>query len=885
MVNPIKKWVESDKREVKRMSKTADKVAAYADEYAKLSDADLQAKTPEFKARLQQGETLDDILPEAFATAREGAKRVLGLYPFYVQIIGGITLHEGNIAEMKTGEGKTLTATLPVYLNALTGKGVHVVTVNEYLSQRDATEMGRLYNWLGLSVGLNLNSKSPDEKREAYNCDITYSTNSELGFDYLRDNMVVYQEQMVQRPLNYAIVDEVDSILIDEARTPLIISGQAEQSTALYLRADRFAKSLVPDDYKIDWPTKTIGLTESGIRKGEKTFGLKNLYDIDNTLLNHHIDQALRANFIMDKDKDYVVTNKKVMIVDSFTGRVMEGRRFSDGLHQAIEAKEGVPIQDETKTMANITYQNFFRMYDKLAGMTGTAKTEEEEFREIYNMAVIVIPTNKPVARVDHPDKLYINLKSKFNAVVDDIKKRHAKGQPILVGTVAVETSEYLSQRLDKEHIPHAVLNAKNHAKEAEIIAKAGQRGAVTIATNMAGRGTDIMLGGNWQSDVAKLENPTPENIEKTKQAWQIRHEEVIALGGLYILGTERHESRRIDNQLRGRAGRQGDPGVSRFYLSLEDSLMRIFASERVGNMMRKFGMKEGEAIEHSLVTKMIANAQKKVESHNFDIRKQLLEFDDVANDQRRAIYTQRNELLDVDDISDTITNIRSDVLNSVINSYIPPQSLEELWDVPGLQQRLSDDFLLDLPIAEWLEKEPNLYEETLRERILAAAIDAYKAKEEIIGSESLRSFEKMVMLQTLDSMWKEHLAAMDYLRQGIHLRGYAQKDPKQEYKRESFSMFSSMLESLKYEVIAILSKVQVRMPEEVEAIEQQRRLEAEKLARQQTLSHTEAENMLADKQDTGGTVVRTMRKIGRNELCPCGSGKKYKQCHGRLIQ
>lgn len=622
MANILKKWVESDNREVKRMSKIADQVDAYADEMAALPDEKLQAKTPEFKKRLKQGETLDDILPEAFAVAREGAKRVLGLYPFYVQIIGAITLHEGNIAEMRTGEGKTLTATMPVYLNALEGKGVHVVTVNEYLSSRDATEMGELYNWLGLSVGLNLNSLSPEEKRAAYQADITYSTNSELGFDYLRDNMVVYKEQMTQRPLNYAIVDEVDSILIDESRTPLIISGQAEKSTALYIRTDRFVKKLKEEeDYKIDLQTKTISLTEQGIRKAEKNFGLDNLYDADNMALTHHLDQALRANYIMLKDIDYVVQDSKVMIVDSFTGRVMEGRRYSDGLHQAIEAKEGVEIQDETKTMANITYQNFFRMYNKLAGMTGTAKTEQEEFREIYNMQVITIPTNRPIARIDHPDLLYPTLKSKFKAVVADIKRRHEKGQPLLIGTVAVETSELLSKMLDREHIPHMVLNAKNHFKEAEIIMNAGQRGGVTIATNMAGRGTDIKLGPG-----------------------------VKEVGGLCVIGTERHESRRIDNQLRGRAGRQGDPGETQFYLSLEDTLMRRFGSDRIKALLDRMKVADDDAVIQSrMITRQVESAQKRVEGNNYDTRKNTLQYDDVMREQREVIYSQRMQVIDSD--------------------------------------------------------------------------------------------------------------------------------------------------------------------------------------------------------------------------------------------
>ncbi|RHW50142.1 preprotein translocase subunit SecA [Bombilactobacillus bombi] len=781
MGNPIKKWVESDKREVKRMGKIADKVTAYADEYAQLSDEDLKAKTPEFKARLQKGETLDDILPEAFATAREGAKRVLGLYPFYVQIIGGITLHEGNIAEMKTGEGKTLTATLPVYLNALTGKGVHVVTVNEYLSQRDATEMGRLYNWLGLSVGLNLNSKSPDEKREAYNCDITYSTNSELGFDYLRDNMVVYQEQMVQRPLNYAIVDEVDSILIDEARTPLIISGQAEQSTALYLRADHFVKTLVPDDYKIDWPTKTIGLTESGIRKGEKTFGLKNLYDIDNTLLNHHIDQALRANYIMDKDKDYVVTDKKIMIVDSFTGRVMEGRRFSDGLHQAIEAKEGVPIQDETKTMANITYQNFFRMYDKLSGMTGTAKTEEEEFREIYNMEVITIPTNKPIARVDHPDMLYLTIKSKFKAVVEDIKQRHAKGQPILVGTVAVETSEYLSQRLDEEHIPHAVLNAKNHAKEAEIIAKAGQRGAVTIATNMAGRGTDIKLGPG-----------------------------VRELGGLCVIGTERHESRRIDNQLRGRSGRQGDPGETIFYMSLEDDLMKRFGSERAKKWLENTkAYDEDTVIQSRMLSRQVESAQKRVEGNNYDTRKNTLQYDDVMREQREVIYKQRMQVITE---KQSLEKILLDMIKRTIRSQVDSRTNGDSknWDLDGIY-----DFAITAMISPKQLQRKDLdgkSQAEIYQLLDNFALDNYQQKQQQLqNDEQMLEFEKVVILRVVDEHWTNHIDEMDQLRQSIGLRGYGQMNPLVEYQEEGFRMFEQMIADIEYDVTRLFMKAEIR--------------------------------------------------------------------------
>lgn len=781
MVNPIKKWVESDKREVKRMGKIANKVEAYSDEYARLSDADLQAKTPALKGRLQNGETLDDILPEAFATVREAAKRVLGLYPFHVQIIGGITLHEGNIAEMKTGEGKTLTATLPVYLNALTGKGVHVVTVNEYLSSRDATEMGRLYNWLGLSVGLNLNSKNSDEKRAAYNCDITYSTNSELGFDYLRDNMVVYQEQMVQRPLNYAIVDEVDSILIDEARTPLIISGQAEQSTALYLRADRFVKSLKKDDYKIDWPTKSIVLTESGIQKGEKTFGLHNLYDIDNTLLNHHIDQSLRANYIMERDKDYVVSNKKVLIVDSFTGRVMEGRRFSDGLHQAIEAKEGVPIQDETKTMANITYQNFFRMYDKLAGMTGTAKTEEEEFREIYNMEVISIPTNKPIARIDHPDVLYPTLKAKFDAVVQDIKQRHAKGQPILVGTVAVETSEYLSERLTKENIPHAVLNAKNHAKEADIISRAGQRGAVTIATNMAGRGTDIKLGPG-----------------------------VKELGGLCVIGTERHESRRIDNQLRGRSGRQGDPGETIFYMSLEDDLMKRFGSERIKKVLSAMKVEDEDAVIQSrMISRQVEGAQKRVEGNNYDTRKNTLQYDDVMREQREVIYKQRMQVITAEhSLKDVLMGMIQRTIKSQVDSRTNGDPAN--WDLDGLY-----DFAITALVSPKELRRADLNGKSIPQlyRLFENFVqNNYQLKQNQLQNDAqMLEFEKVVILRVVDEHWTNHIDEMDQLRQSIGLRGYGQMNPLVEYQEEGFQKFEQMIADIEYDVTRLFMKAEIR--------------------------------------------------------------------------
>ncbi|EAY2676546.1 preprotein translocase subunit SecA, partial [Salmonella enterica subsp. enterica serovar Dublin] len=829
---------------------------------------------------------------------REASKRVFGMRHFDVQLLGGMVLNERCIAEMRTGEGKTLTATLPAYLNALTGKGVHVVTVNDYLAQRDAENNRPLFEFLGMTVGINMSGLPAPAKREAYNADITYGTNNEYGFDYLRDNMAFSPEERVQRKLHYALVDEVDSILIDEARTPLIISGPAEDSSEMYRKVDKIIPHLLRQEkedsdtfqgeghFSVDEKARQVNLTERGLVKIEELLvaeGImeegESLYSPSNIMLMHHVTAALRAHALFTRDVDYIVKDGEVIIVDEHTGRTMQGRRWSDGLHQAVEAKEGVDIQNENQTLASITFQNYFRLYEKLAGMTGTADTEAFEFSSIYKLDTVVVPTNRPMIRKDMPDLVYMTEAEKIQAIIEDIRERTAKGQPVLVGTISIEKSEVVSNELTKAGIKHNVLNAKFHAKEADIVAQAGYPAAVTIATNMAGRGTDIMLGGSWQAEVAELENPTPEQIAQIKADWQVRHDAVLASGGLHIIGTERHESRRIDNQLRGRAGRQGDAGSSRFYLSMEDALMRIFASDRVSGMMRKLGMKPGEAIEHPWVTKAIANAQRKVESRNFDIRKQLLEYDDVANDQRRAIYTQRNELLDVSDVSETINSIREDVFKATIDAHIPPQSLEEMWDIEGLQERLKNDFDLELPIKEWLDKEPELHEETLRERIYETALDVYKRKEEVVGAEMMRHFEKGVMLQTLDSLWKEHLAAMDYLRQGIHLRGYAQKDPKQEYKRESFSMFAAMLESLKYEVISTLSKVQVRMPEEVEAMEQQRREEAERLAQMQQLSHQtdESEAAAAIAAQTGD------RKVGRNDPCPCGSGKKYKACHGRL--
>ncbi|CAI1621005.1 preprotein translocase subunit SecA [Serratia quinivorans] len=886
-------------RTLRRMRKAVELINQMEPDMEKLSDDELKAKTNEFRARLEKGEELENLLPEAFAVVRESSKRVFGMRHFDVQLLGGMVLNDRCIAEMRTGEGKTLTATLPAYLNALSGRGVHVVTVNDYLAQRDAENNRPLFEFLGLSIGINLPGMPAPAKREAYAADITYGTNNEYGFDYLRDNMAFSPEERVQRKLHYALVDEVDSILIDEARTPLIISGPAEDSSEMYIRVNKLIPQLIRQEkedsdsfqgeghFSVDEKARQVHLTERGLILIEEMLmeaGImdegESLYSPTNIMLMHHVTAALRAHVLFTRDVDYIVKDGEVIIVDEHTGRTMQGRRWSDGLHQAVEAKEGVEIQNENQTLASITFQNYFRLYEKLAGMTGTADTEAFEFSSIYKLDTIVVPTNRPMIRKDMPDLVYMTELEKIGAIIEDIRERTVNGQPVLVGTISIEKSEVVSRELTKAGIEHKVLNAKFHAMEADIVAQAGQSSAVTIATNMAGRGTDIVLGGSWQAEIEQLEDPTEEQIAEIKAAWKIRHDAVLAAGGLHIIGTERHESRRIDNQLRGRSGRQGDAGSSRFYLSMEDALMRIFASDRVSSMMRKLGMKEGEAIEHPWVTKAIANAQRKVESRNFDIRKQLLEYDDVANDQRRAIYSQRNELLDVSDVSETITSIREDVFKTTIDGYIQPESLEEEWDIEGLTERLKNDFDLDMPIAEWLDKEPQLHEETLRERILEKAKEEYQRKEEVVGVEMMRNFEKGVMLQTLDSLWKEHLAAMDYLRQGIHLRGYAQKDPKQEYKRESFNMFATMLESLKHEVISVLSKVQVRMPEEVEALELQRREEAERLAKQQQLSHYEENALVTEDPNAPATAER---KVGRNDPCPCGSGKKYKQCHGRL--
>lgn len=892
-------------RTLRRLRKIVKEINNYEPTFEALSDEELKAKTVEFRERLDKGETLDQLLPEAFATVREASKRVYGMRHFDVQLIGGMVLNAGQIAEMRTGEGKTLTATLPAYLNALPSKGVHVVTVNDYLAKRDAETNRPLFEFLGMSVGVNVPNMAPPEKKAAYQADILYGTNNEFGFDYLRDNMAFRAEDRVQRERFFAVVDEVDSILIDEARTPLIISGPAEDSSDLYTRINTLIPHLELQDkedseeyrgeghYTMDEKSKQVHLTENGQEFVEELM-VKNglmeegdtLYSPTNISLLHHVNAALRAHVLFEKNVDYIVTEEgEVVIVDEHTGRTMPGRRWSEGLHQAVEAKEGVKIQNENQTLASITFQNFFRLYEKLSGMTGTADTEAFEFQSIYGLETVVIPTNKPMVRNDMPDVVYRTEEDKFNAIIEDIKDRVAAGQPSLVGTVSIEKSELLSNALKKAKIKHNVLNAKFHEKEAEIVAQAGTPGAVTIATNMAGRGTDIVLGGSWQAEVEKLQNPTQEQIDKIKADWKVVHDKVLESGGLHIIGTERHESRRIDNQLRGRSGRQGDAGSSRFYLSMEDSLLRIFTSDRMAGLIQS-GMDEGEAIESKMLSRSIEKAQRKVEGRNFDIRKQLLEYDDVANDQRKVVYELRDELMSSDDISEMIEHNREDVFSSVIDEYIPPQSLEDMWDIAGLQDRLKNDFDLDFDIQGWLDEDDKLYEEALRERILGLAVDEYKQKEEVVGAQVLRNFEKSVMLQTLDGLWKEHLAAMDHLRQGIHLRGYAQKNPKQEYKRESFELFEDLLQVLKSDVITILSKVRVQQQEEVEKMEAQRQAQAEEAARRAQAQHATAENQLGDDEaeaDAPQTVVRDERKVGRNEPCPCGSGKKYKQCHGKI--
>jgi len=886
-------------RTIKQMRKVVALVNQLEQEIEALSDDELKQKSVYFREQLDAGQSLDDILPEAFAVVREASKRVFEMRHFDVQIIGGIVLQSGRIAEMRTGEGKTLTATLPAYLNGISGKGVHVITVNDYLAARDAEWNRPLFEFLGMTVGVAVSGLSHEQKKAAYDCDVTYGTNNEFGFDYLRDNMAFSPQERVQRPLHYAIIDEVDSILIDEARTPLIISGAAEDSSELYRQIDKIIPLLNKQEeedtedftgsehYTVDEKGKQVHLTETGqiyveqvLQERELLDQMDSLFSATNISLLHHVNAALRAHVLFERDVDYIVNNGEIVIVDEHTGRTMPGRRWSEGLHQAIEAREGVNIQNENQTLASITFQNYFRLYDKLSGMTGTADTEAFEFQSIYGLDTVVLPTNKEMLRNDMADLIYLSTAEKYQAIIADIKECQERGQPSLVGTISIESSEYLSNLLTQEKIKHQVLNAKFHEKEADIIANAGVAGTVTIATNMAGRGTDIVLGGNWQAQIDKLDNPTEQQIEQIKHDWKIEHDKVLAAGGLYILGTERHESRRIDNQLRGRAGRQGDAGASRFYLSMEDSLMRIFASERMTGMMKKLGMEEGEAIEHPWVNRAIENAQRKVEGRNFDIRKQLLEYDDVANDQRKVIYEQRNDLMETDDISDTISHIRTDVVDNMISQYIPMQSLEEQWDVPGLEQCLRDDYLLDLPVAQWLKDDEKLHEENLREKLQQSIIDAYGLKEELVGSDVLRQFEKAVMLQTLDSLWKEHLAAMDHLRQGIHLRGYAQKNPKQEFKRESFELFQGLLDVLKSDVISLLSKVQIQAQSDVDEMEEQRRQSA---PAQHNYQHDDVEAIGGDAPVHEEPAVRTEAKVGRNEPCPCGSGKKYKQCHGKL--
>ncbi len=865
----------------------------------KLSDAELAGKTAEFKSRLEKGESLDKLLPEAFAVVREASKRVLGMRHFDVQMVGGMVLHDGKIAEMRTGEGKTLMATLAAYLNALAGKGVHVVTVNDYLASRDAEWMGRLYGFLGLTTGVNLSHMPHDAKQAAYAADITYGTNNEYGFDYLRDNMVYQMSEKVQRPLAYGIIDEVDSILIDEARTPLIISGQSEENISLYQQINEVPPRLSRQkdeesegDYSVDEKTRQVLLSETGHEKVEvilTEMGLLppggSLYDAANIMLMHHVYAALRAHSLFFRDQHYVVQNGEVIIVDEFTGRLMSGRRWSEGLHQAVEAKEGVAIQKENQTLASITFQNYFRMYEKLSGMTGTADTEAFEFQSIYGLETVVVPTHRQMIRKDEHDQVFRTMHERDQAVINEIRACHERGQPVLVGTTSIESNEKLSAELKAAGLPHNVLNAKQHEREAEVIAQAGMSGGITIATNMAGRGTDIVLGGSIQKEIdaiqhdeALSDSDKASRLATLKADWQLRHGAVVAAGGLHIIGTERHESRRVDNQLRGRSGRQGDPGSSRFFLSLEDPLLRIFASDRVAAIMNRLKMPEGEAIEHPWVTRAIENAQRKVEQRNFDIRKQLLEYDDVSNDQRKVIYEQRNELLASADIADTIRAMRDDVLNDAINQHIAPGSMDEQWDVAGLEKTLAAQFSLDLPLQQWLDEDKTLNEDGLRKKIMEAADAAYQEKEAQVGAEGLRQFERAVMLQSIDSHWREHLSALDHLRQGIHLRGYAQKQPKQEYKREAFELFSGMLSAIKAEVTQITTTVQIRAPEDVQI----ELLEEPSNVQYQHAGYDEAQDF-AEAETAKATPAGAHPKVGRNDPCPCGSGKKYKQCHGKL--
>lgn len=896
-----------NERQLRQLNRIVAKINALEPEIEKLSDEQLQAKTPEFKQRIAGGEALDKVLPEAFAVCREAGRRVLGMRHYDVQLIGGMVLHLGKIAEMRTGEGKTLVATLPVYLNALEGKGVHVVTVNDYLARRDAAQMGKLYNWLGLSVGVVYPGMPHSDKREAYAADITYGTNNEFGFDYLRDNMALSKADRYQRGLHYAIVDEVDSILIDEARTPLIISGPADDSPELYIRVNRVVPHLVKQesedgegDFWVDEKGKQVHLSEAGMEHAEQLLveaGILNgetegLYAAQNLTVVHHLNAALRAHAIYQRDVDYIVRDGEVVIVDEFTGRTLAGRRWSDGLHQAVEAKEGVPVQRENQTLASITFQNLFRMYKKLSGMTGTADTEAFEFQSIYGLEVVVIPTNRPTIRKDSPDQVFLNRKGKFNAVLADIEECAKRGQPVLVGTTSIETSEMLSEHLSKAGVKHEVLNAKQHDREATIVANAGRPGAVTIATNMAGRGTDIVLGGSLEAELHALgEDATDEQKAAVKADWQKRHEAVKAAGGLHIVGTERHESRRIDNQLRGRSGRQGDPGSSRFYLSLEDNLMRIFASDWVQKAMRMMGMKEDDVIEDRLVSRQIEKAQRKVEAHNFDIRKNLLDFDDVNNDQRKVIYAQRDELLDAESVKDNVDGIRDDVIFDVVARFVPPNSIDEQWDLRGLEATLESDFGLQMSLTDLVKEHEELDAEAIAAKVQERLNQHFAEKEAGVGEETMRALEKHVMLTVLDQSWKEHLARMDYLRQGIYLRGYAQKQPKQEYKKEAFELFSDMLENVKREVVTLLSRVRIRSDEEVQALEAAERQQAEARLSQSQFQHQDAGGYSADEeaaqvqaaQQGVAQMQRDEPKIGRNDPCPCGSGKKYKHCHGQL--
>ncbi|HUH00221.1 MAG TPA: preprotein translocase subunit SecA [Gammaproteobacteria bacterium] len=900
-----------NQRLLKGYSKNVKQINALEESVAALDGDAMKARTAELKAEVAAGKELAEILPEAFALAREAAKRTVKMRHFDVQLIGGMVLHEGNIAEMRTGEGKTLVATLPAYLNALSDRGVHIVTVNEYLARRDAEWMGPVYEALGLTVGVIGAGQEPAEKRAAYAADITYGTNNEFGFDYLRDNLAFSLEQRAQRGLNFAVVDEVDSILIDEARTPLIISGPAEDSTETYLKVNRLVPSLKPQkeedgpgDFTVDLKSKQVYLTEAGHAHVEELFGGaglikagESLYDAGNIMLMQHLSAALRAHAIYRRDVEYIVKDGEVVIVDEFTGRTMPGRRWSDGLHQAIEAKEGVKVRQENQTLASITFQNYFRMYETLSGMTGTADTEAFEFQQIYGLEVVVIPTHKQMIRKDHADLVYLTRKDKFDAILEDMRDCQARGQPVLVGTTSIETSELLSDVLTKEKLKHEVLNAKQHAREADIVAQAGRPGAITIATNMAGRGTDIVLGGSITADLTAAGDDEAQQAA-VQEEWQRRHQQVVDAGGLHIIGTERHESRRIDNQLRGRSGRQGDPGSSRFYLSMEDNLMRIFGEpEKTKALLSRVGMKEGEVIESRLLSRQIERAQRKVEAHNFDIRKQLLKYDDVANDQRRVIYGQRTELMEAEEIGDSIAGIREEVVNDLVERFVPPNSVEEQWDLAGLEKQLETDFGFTMELEEWVRQDEHADPERIQANVLAEADRHYEEKVASIGPQIMRHFEKAVMLQQLDVQWKEHLAAMDYLRQGIHLRGYAQKNPEQEYKREAFQMFSDMLDRVKHDVISIVSRVQIRTQEEVEALERRRR---EAAAAKMQLQHAEAQSATAGGGGGGGggegpvsrpqpaaepveTYVRPEKKVGRNEPCPCGSGKKYKHCHGQL--